>query len=73
MAPDGDPVAVPASDEIRGAISSRCKQKLKTPPRRLNKRRNTSTLCIRSDAANASSDDLTVIDLESDHVSFREH
>lgn len=49
-APGGGPSAVPASDEIQYASSSRLKSDCKTSPKRSTKRRNTSTMGTWSDA-----------------------
>lgn len=63
---DGNPLALPAFDEIKPWSSLRPKQVFETPPRRSSKHCKTSTTRTCSDATRASSDDMPVIDLECD-------
>lgn len=64
--PDGNPSSVPAVDEIHPASSSRSKRDSKTSPRRSTRRCKTCKMGTWSDATNAFSDDMPVIDFESD-------
>lgn len=65
-APDGISSAMLAFDEVQAANSTLPKIYSKTPPKHSNRRRTTYTMRARSDAAKASSDSISVIDLESD-------
>lgn len=57
---------MPASDEVQSKSSSRAKKGTKTPLKRLTKLRKTSTTGTRSLAARASSNNIPVINIESD-------
>lgn len=65
-APDGGTLAEPASDEIEPACSSQSKKNSKTAPERSNNRLKKSMVHTRSDFAKACSDDVPIIELESD-------
>lgn len=64
--PNGDSSPAQASEEVQAKSSSRSRRHLNTTSKRSTKRRRKSTMRTRADAAKAFSDDLPVIDLESD-------
>lgn len=65
-APNGGSTAVLTCDEIQPASSSRSKKDSMTSPKSSTKRRRTSTMQSRLDAAKEFSEDMPVIDLESE-------
>lgn len=65
-APDSEYLPAAASNEIEATSSSRSSNDSKTTPKWSTKRRKTLSMRTRSDAAEAASNDISVIDLSSD-------